>query len=169
MILDHCFNRVELLKYKSAECFTFVKTLTGEGARGRLRAFAYWEKTRLFLPLCLFSWGKLLIVVAWIISTTIWYLILKERKKRFNTKKMLPSETPLVVWHLWLLMLTKLGTGDTRPQDSSKQPKCMEHLADVRQCATCSSFLRLYSKSHSVLTESVTTCPMAANTFSGSC
>ena len=31
----------------------------------------YVKKTNRFLPLCLFSWGKLLIVVAWIISTTI--------------------------------------------------------------------------------------------------
>lgn len=29
------------------------------------------KKTNWFLPLCLFSWGKLLMVVAWIISTTI--------------------------------------------------------------------------------------------------
>lgn len=48
---------------------------------GSSNSFSKWKQQMWLkngiLPFCLFTWGILLIVVAWTISTTIWYLILK--------------------------------------------------------------------------------------------
>lgn len=57
-----------------------------------------------FVPFCFLSWGRLLMVVAWIISTTIWYL--RRETDRFNLKQLLESVDKInglseysMMWH----------------------------------------------------------------------
>lgn len=61
-----------------------------------------------FVPFCFLSWGRLLIVVAWIISTTIWYLQRKTAMLYFSsssigvTKKITLQN--VLRWIKWVIL-----------------------------------------------------------------
>lgn len=58
------------------------------------------------LPFCLFTWGILLIVVAWTISTTIWYLILKTVGNKGEEREEKKKNIVLIFYNVFFIQHT---------------------------------------------------------------